>query len=320
MPVPKKYKELLTAKEKERLSDFNLDPLIRKRNDLIVRNKVLSWIKSSHDALFALERVSTKKLKEEIDDDYIYLLLEIVKELLDLKDFGKPHDIGKEKAIVVNPFIFHSNSHNRGGKPHIASHGDLARIFYLESALEDIISLIPQPHQCYTYDKFKRDCWEELAQISANATTNGKKPSQPERWNQEGEFYLYGLSLAGGVGPDIEKSIECFDKSLEANPNYVKALENKQYALRQLGRLEEALMCSEKLLAIADRTIKTNPSNAAAWFLKGQCLLELGKSEEEMQDAVQYVEKAAQLNPYYKNAIIEMHKQRKKKNETNEAG
>jgi tetratricopeptide (TPR) repeat protein len=311
MPIPKKCKEFLTATERERLLDRDLDPIIRKRNDLIVRNKVLSWIKSSHEVLLALEKVSTKKLKEEIDDDYIYVLLEIIKELLDLKDFGRLHNIGKEKAMVVNPFKFHSNPHHsRGGKPHIASDEDFAKIFYLESALEDIISLIPKPHQCTVYEKFKRDRWEEIARMSANATTNGKKPSEVEIWNRKGEFFLFGLSLTETIGPDIEKSIECFDKSLELNPDYVRALENKKYALNHLERFDEAIECTKKLLAIADNAIKVNPSNASAWFLKGQCLLEDLKRHEE---AMENIEKAAELNPYYKNYYFKMPKSHNRK-------
>jgi len=75
-----------------------------------------------------------------------------------------------------------------------------------------------------------------------------------------------------------------------------------------LKRNDEALTCSEKLLAIADDVIKVNPSNADAWFLKGQCLLELGRHEEAMQ----YIDKAIELNPNYKNAIIKMPKLRNK--------
>lgn len=312
MPIPPKCKDFLTATEKERLLDRNLNPTIRKRNDLIVRNKIISWVKSSHEVLLALQQVSTKKLKEELDDDYIYVLLEIVEELLDLKNFGRLYSIGEEKAVVVNPVTFHSNPHHHGEKPHAASEEDFGRIFLLESALEDIISLIPKPHECAAYERFKGDRWEEFAQMSANATTNGKKPSKVEIWNKKGEFFLYGLSLTGGTGPDIEKSIECFDKSLELKPNYVRALENKKYALYQLKRNDEALTCSEKLLAIADDVIKVNPSNADAWFLKGQCLLELGRHEEAMQ----YIDKAIELNPNYKNAIIKMPKLRNKKSKS----
>lgn len=312
MPIPQKCKDFLTAKEKERLSDRNLNPTIRKRNDLIVRNKILSWVKNSDEVLLALQHVPTKKLKEELDDTYIYTLLEIVKELLDLKDFGRLYNIGVEKAIVINPFKFHSNRHNRGEKPHTASEDDLERIFVLESALEDIIALVPKPHECAAYEKYKGNRWEEFSQMSANATINGKKPSKVEIWNRKGEFFLHGLSLTGEMGPDIEKSIECFDKSLELKPNYARALENKKYALDHLGRFEEASKCSEKLLAIADDAIKINPSNAYAWFLKGQCLLEFGRHEEAMKD----IDKAIELDPYYKSAIIKMPKHRNKKSKT----
>ena len=312
MPIPQKSKDFLTATERERLSDRNLNPTIRKRNDLIVRNKILSWVKNSDEVLLALQQVPTKKLKEELDDNYIYTLLEIVKELLDLKDFGRLYNIGEEKAIVINPFKFHSNLHNRGGKPHTASEDDLGRIFALESALEDVIALIPKPNECVAYEKFKGDRWEEFAQMSANGTINGKKPSEVEIWNRKGEFFLHGLSFTGGAGPDIEKSIECFDKSLELKPNYARALENKKYALGQLGRFEEATKCSEKLLSLGDDAIKINPSNAYAWFLKGQCLLELGRHEEAMQ----YIDKAIELDPYYKNAIIKMPKHRNKKSKS----
>ena len=312
MPIPPKSKDFLTATEKERLLDRNLNPTIRKRNDLIVRNKILSWVKNSYDVLLALEQVPTKKLKEELDDNHIYILLEIVKELLDLKDFGKLYSIGEEKAIVINPFTFHSNRHNRSEKPHTANEEDLERIFVLESALEDIITLIPKQHECSIYEKFKDERWEEFAQMSANATTNGKKPSEVEIWTRKGEFFLHGLSFTGGAGPNIEKSIECFNKSLELKPNYARALENKKYALYKLERVTEASECSEKLIALADDAIKINPSNAYAWFLKGQCLLEFGRQEEAMKD----IEKAIELDPYYESAIIKMPKRRNQKSKS----
>jgi hypothetical protein len=139
MPVPKPYKPILTATEKERLVTRELDLSIRKRNDMIVRNKILSWLKNSADVLFALEQLSTRKLRKELDDNEIYTLLEIVRELLDLKDFGQLYDIGRD-VIAVKPFTLHYNFHNYPGpKPHSATDADFNRIFCSNLPLKTLL-------------------------------------------------------------------------------------------------------------------------------------------------------------------------------------
>jgi tetratricopeptide (TPR) repeat protein len=47
-----------------------------------------------------------------------------------------------------------------------------------------------------------------------------------------------------------EQAIECYDKALEIEPNYILAWYNKGNALGNLGKPEEAIECYDKALQI----------------------------------------------------------------------
>jgi hypothetical protein len=87
MSIPEKDKSLLTDKEKERLTDPNLDSNIKKRNNLIVKRKIQSWLNDAGDVLFALENMNETKVKDSIEDENVYAMFKIIKTLLDKMDF-----------------------------------------------------------------------------------------------------------------------------------------------------------------------------------------------------------------------------------------
>lgn len=88
-----------------------------------------------------------------------------------------------------------------------------------------------------------------------------------------------------------EEALECFDKTLELNPDYASAWHNKGYTLHKLGRLSEAIECYKKRLELA-------PSNRYIWNKTGFILNDLQKYEE----ALEYFNRALELNPKYVSA------------------
>jgi tetratricopeptide (TPR) repeat protein len=64
------------------------------------------------------------------------------------------------------------------------------------------------------------------------------------------------LGIAKLVAGDAQGALGCFDRALKLEPNHVPSLINRGAALKQLGRLEEALAMAEKLL-------KLDPSSQA---------------------------------------------------------
>ena len=85
-----------------------------------------------------------------------------------------------------------------------------------------------------------------------------------------------------------EKAIECYDRALEINPNFVEAWNNKGNVLDELGRYEEAIECYDKALEI-------NPNYAEAWNNKGVTLSMLRRYEE----AIECFDRALEINPNY---------------------
>ena len=98
-------------------------------------------------------------------------------------------------------------------------------------------------------------------------------------WNNRG-------TALGQVGK-YQKAIECFDKAIEINPNYINALNSKGTALHYLDDYQKAIECY-------DKAIEINPEDADAWCAKGlslTCLKNYQKAIEECFD------KAIEINP-----------------------
>jgi tetratricopeptide (TPR) repeat protein len=279
MPVPKSDKSLLTAIEKERLADVNLDPIIRKRNDMIVRNKIITWLKGSDDILFALHHMRVRKLKKELDDEPIYRLLWIVRELLDLRDFGSLWMIGKE-TIVVKPFVEHHNlNFPPNPSPQPAKEEDFRRIFSLEIAIEEINVLLPKLGENPAYENFKDQMLDILSEIDV--------------WNRRGVEYISSAQHLKESEDNeksklyLERAIKCFDKTLKADLKNVEAWFNKAVALDKLsqikkgydsdnlGRIKGAIQCY-------DRVVDLEPTNLHAWFRRGFLFFDLAGNDDEI--------------------------------------
>jgi tetratricopeptide (TPR) repeat protein len=295
MPAPKQKKPLLTAIEKERLYDRDIDPIIRKRNDMIVRNKLMAWLNNADDAIFALEHLSTRKLKKEIDDNYIYRLLEIVRELLDLKDFGKLYDFGNGVVVIKSIVEHHNPNIHIDPKPHTVSELDFHRIYKLESALEEIASLIPKPDESPSYEKYKEEQFDKSSSFIAKFSINGKQPSKAEYWHRIGCQTLFGHPRMPYPQSrlHIEKSIKYFDKAIELEPNCIEAWRDKAYALGELGAYEEALECVDKVLA-------ADPTDPEVWRVRAIYDLSIGNYEESLKS----LDRAIQIDPSNTPAII----------------
>jgi len=58
------------------------------------------------------------------------------------------------------------------------------------------------------------------------------------------EWYDKGVAF-GNLGK-LQEAIDCYDRALEIDPRYAKALHNKAVALNKLGRHNEAVECLDK--------------------------------------------------------------------------
>lgn len=116
MSIPKQKGRLLSAMEKERLSNRHLDPSlpkeevkrlmgIRKRNDLIVKNKLRAWLEDCKDVMFILKHLPVRQIKKMVTDDDAYALLENAIALLDILDFVPVQQASKGENIVILPAL-----------------------------------------------------------------------------------------------------------------------------------------------------------------------------------------------------------------------
>ena len=82
-----------------------------------------------------------------------------------------------------------------------------------------------------------------------------------------------------------EEALEVLNKSLEINPSFVGAWNNKGIILRRQGKIEESLEAFNKALKIDPRSFKV-------WYHKGNLLYKQGKLEEALRayDVVLWLE------------------------------
>lgn len=86
------------------------------------------------------------------------------------------------------------------------------------------------------------------------------------------EWYRQGLHF-NSHDNQFEQALECFDKSLELNPQFEDAWLGKSVALYNLGRFQDAIQP-------IDRALELNPDYVMAWCIKGEILSRLGKPDE----------------------------------------
>jgi hypothetical protein len=82
MSIPRKDKSLLTPTEKDRLKNPQTDPNIRKRNNLIVKEKIKRWLNDANDVCYALEHLKDTKIEDVFSDEDIFALFNATKNLL----------------------------------------------------------------------------------------------------------------------------------------------------------------------------------------------------------------------------------------------
>jgi hypothetical protein len=82
MSVPRKDKSLLTPTEKDRLKNPPNDPNIRKRNNLIVKEKIKRWLNDANDVCYALEHLKDTKIEDVFSDEDIFALFNATEKLL----------------------------------------------------------------------------------------------------------------------------------------------------------------------------------------------------------------------------------------------
>jgi tetratricopeptide (TPR) repeat protein len=130
--------------------------------------------------------------------------------------------------------------------------------------------------------------------------------------DQANEYFISG---------DFEKSAASYDKALEQEPNNTVLWNNKGKALANLGRIEDAISCFDKSLAIDtsnpeslnlkaiafsqglnkydeaiaifDQILQANPSYFDAWIGKGMALA----NEGSLSGSLECFEKATQIKP-----------------------
>jgi len=110
-------------------------------------------------------------------------------------------------------------------------------------------------------------------------------PKVPEDWLVEYMLldeilYLKSLSLAN-IGRD-EEAINCLDKALELNPDFISALLVKGEILLNRSHYEEALDCCDKVL-------EKEEANIAALGLKAIVLSKLNRYEDAIKCCVKFL-------------------------------
>lgn len=81
-----------------------------------------------------------------------------------------------------------------------------------------------------------------------------------------------------------DKALECFDRALKINPNFVHGLICKADTLNKMGKPEEALRCCEKTIVLA-------PENPYIWFCRGEAHELIG----DYKKAIESIRKAEEL-------------------------
>jgi tetratricopeptide (TPR) repeat protein len=87
-----------------------------------------------------------------------------------------------------------------------------------------------------------------------------------------------------------KEAIKCFDNALEIDPTYVDSLSNKGFSLIHLGKVKEALLIFNRILAVA-------PKEGHAWYGKAKLVLQYNETE-----ALDLLEKTLSLNEELKIA------------------
>lgn len=247
MSTPKPDKSLLTAIEKERLSNKNLDSGIRKRNDMIVRNKIKAWLTKTDDVRFALEHLSTRKFKKELDDDDVYELFWLGLEFLKMLDFAPIENLSG--VPVVSKPVITSEKDQNDAWVHRATEKDFERNYRLELIKDELVTMVstndlykqyrfkmttPENGKGF-YDNYDQEKQDLEAQISASDKAIAKDSSNADAWCEKGTA-LVCLNR-------YDEALECLNKATDLSSTlwtFNIAFSSKIRLLHDLGRHAEA--------------------------------------------------------------------------------
>lgn len=80
---------MLTKTERERLENRDsIDAATRARNEMVVRTKLLNWLRNAPEALEILHLLPKKQLDRVLDDEFVYSMLFIAERLMIELKFG----------------------------------------------------------------------------------------------------------------------------------------------------------------------------------------------------------------------------------------
>ncbi|WP_347274522.1 tetratricopeptide repeat protein [Candidatus Kuenenia sp.] len=101
---------------------------------------------------------------------------------------------------------------------------------------------------------------------------------------------------------EYQEAITCFDKAIEIDQNFALALDGKGFALANLKKYKESITCLEKVIEIKPQlSAKVNPTLAEAYYREGISLFHSNNFGEAIE-AIGYFDKAIELNPSHKKA------------------
>jgi tetratricopeptide (TPR) repeat protein len=125
------------------------------------------------------------------------------------------------------------------------------------------------------------DLWLVAEEVlgAAKTTVQDFSSDDAEKWFDRGDNY-YNAAM-------YEKALECFQQSVEINPEHYQAWQRLGDSLRNSGKEEESLVFYE-------RSISINPEFHRVWSYRGISLANLGRYEEEIEN---YQQDLSHLQP-----------------------
>jgi tetratricopeptide (TPR) repeat protein len=272
MPEPKDAKSLLTATERERLinrtPDRNMSETDKEKhrnsiyhNDMVVRDKVGSWLKKSEDILFALEHLPTRKLKKEINDDDIYKLLNVGLKLLEVLDFAPVESVGGQAVIAKHTKTESDKLKDVWMRP--ATEIDFKRnlrVWFFGAFINKFVSKSPI---------FEEYIFKRLSEVGPDFG------SYHEKEENEGKYKM---------------QIMDYDKNLELDPNNIELLGGKVICLANIGQFEDSINYFDKIKEL-------DPLDERAWIHKAILLKHMNRPLEARDEAIKYFDKALEIDP-----------------------
>ena len=103
--VSQKRSQLLSEKEREKLTNrANLDKRTNSTNAIRVKRKLSAWLDNISDVVLILQTLPDDQLKDEVHDWYLYFLLNIVENLMEIEKFypieGDIEEPDEWKAVI----------------------------------------------------------------------------------------------------------------------------------------------------------------------------------------------------------------------------